>query len=278
VTHVGDESSSDAAPRPPAPAVESRLSRLQWWVALVGGLGSAAAVVWAVVAFFIPIGTVDVTVRIDQEVQVGLPSGSARDALRLVHDGREITHASVMTIEVVNSGAQRIGSLDKPWELRIRSVDGSPLVPLGSPSVTPAGRPVSIRRGATPDVAVITLSLFNRRDTVKQDLMLIEPKTSTGLPIVAETNVEDLSQPYTGRQDVRGRLRDAFTLPILFVSFAVIAGMVYRERRYLQREGIALGEIHKLPFGLIPIFMAAVISGGAIVWTLAWLAERVLAR
>jgi len=244
---------------------------------LVIGIGGAIAVIVAAVRFLSPIGKVDLTVRIDQEVQASLPSGVTPN-LQLVYDGKTITNASVIAVEIVNSGSTRIGADDQLWTLNVRSADGSRLVPLGNPRPIPASRHVSLSTGATADVATLTFGLFNSGDRVNLDVMLIEPKGVTGLPIVAETNVPDLKQPFIGRRNVRERLRDAFEPPVFLITFLGFAALAVRERRQLQRLGLPLAEVHKFPVGLLYVAMAAVFSSIVVVWVLARFAEGVLTR
>jgi hypothetical protein len=248
--------------------------RLNPWLTLGGSLVSVLVVAFV---FFNPIGEVDLTVRIDQEVQASLPSRAVEN-LQLVFNGQAIDRASIITVEIENSGRRRIGANNEPWTVNLRSTDGSAVVPLGVPRPIPTSRTVSVSKGSTPDVATVTFGLFNRGDRVVLDLLLINPTTDGGLPIRAETNVPDLGEPVTGRRNVRERLRDAFTPPLLVVSFIGLGSLMIRERRQLQRKELPLAPAHTFPVGVLYVLMGAVFITLAAANGLAWIAARILAR
>src|SRR4029077_17131020 len=109
-------------------------------------------------------------------------------------------------------------------------------------------------------VAMVRFGLFNSGDQVAIDLMLLDPKQESSVPIRAETNVPDLKEPVTGRRNVRERLRDAFTPPLLVLSASALAAMLIRDRRKIQRMGVPLPSEHKLPKMLWLIVMGAVMT------------------
>ena len=249
-------------------------ARVDPWLKLVASVG---ALLGSAFLFFNPIGDVDLTVRIEQEVQASLPSRAVEN-LQLVYNGKTITRALVASIEIVNSGRRRIGADDQPWTMNLRSTDGSTVVALGEPRPTPASRRVTLAKGPTPDVAAVTFGLFNKGDKVALDLLLIDPKTDAGLPITAETNVPDLKEPVTGRRNVRERLRDAFTPPVFVVAFLALAVIIARERKELKRRNQPLAEAHKLPMGILMVTMGAAFTTLAVANGLAWIAAWFLAR
>ena len=249
-------------------------ARVDPWLKLVASVG---ALLGSAFLFFNPIGDVDLTVRIEQEVQASLPSRAVEN-LQLVYNGKTITRALVASIEIVNSGRRRIGADDQPWTMNLRTTDGSTVVALGAPRPTPASRRVTLAKGPTPDVAAVTFGLFNKGDKVALDLLLIDPKTDAGLPITAETNVPDLKEPVTGRRNVRERLRDAFTPPVFVVAFLALAVIIARERKELKRRNQPLAEAHKLPMGILMVTMGAAFTTLAVANGLAWIAAWFLAR
>ena len=224
-----------------------------------------------------PIGDTDLNVRLDQEVQVRLPTQALAN-LQLVYNGQAIKRASVVTLEIVNSGKKRIGTDDQPWTLNLRSTDGSGVVALGDPRPTPTSRRVSLSRGPTADMVTVTLGLFNGGDKVVVDLMLIDPRQDGGVPIKAETNVPDLREPVVGTRNVRERLRDAFTPPLLVLSAVALAAILIRDRRKLQQMGVPLPSEHRLPHGLWIVLVGAVMSTLVLANGLAWFAAFVLRR
>jgi hypothetical protein len=85
------------------------LSRLNPLLTVIVSVGGIMAALWAALLLFNPIGKVDLTVRIEREIPVSLPSGIEALPIRLVYEGRDITRASVMQVEILNSGSTPIG-------------------------------------------------------------------------------------------------------------------------------------------------------------------------
>jgi len=96
------------------------LSRLNPWVTGIVSVGGIIAVLWGALMLFNPIGKVDLTVRIEREIPVSLPSGVASLPIRLVYEGRDITRASMVQVEILNSGSTPIGEPEKEGELKKR--------------------------------------------------------------------------------------------------------------------------------------------------------------
>src|SRR5262245_30557388 len=85
---------------------KSFVARVGPMVALIGGLISLVVIAYQILS---PIGEVDLTVRVDQYVQASLPQVAAEN-LQLVYNGQPIKRASVVTLEIINSGKKRIGA------------------------------------------------------------------------------------------------------------------------------------------------------------------------
>jgi hypothetical protein len=274
MTTVADNLNATSNADTAAPPQKSFVAKAGEWLAFLGGI---ASILYAAFKIFNPIGDVDLTVRVDQEVQASLPSRAAEN-LQLVYNGQPITRASVVTVEIVNSGKRRIGADDQPWTVNLRSTDGSTVVALGEPRATPTSRHVSIAKGQTRDAATVSFGLFNSGDQVAVDLMLLEPKQASSLPIRAETNVPDLKEPVTGRRNVRERLRDAFTPPLLVLSAGALAAVLIRDRRKIQRMGVPLSSEHKLPKMLWLVVMGAVFTTLVLANIVGWAAAFYLAH
>ena len=73
------------------------LSRLNVWGAVIISAGTIIGALWW---FFNPIGKVDLTIQIDRQIPVSLPSGVSSLPIRLVYEGRDITRASVIQVDI----------------------------------------------------------------------------------------------------------------------------------------------------------------------------------
>ena len=260
------------------------LSRLNPWVTLIISVGSVLTALWGALMLFNPIGKVDLTVRIEREIPVSLPSGVAALPIRLVYEGRDITRASVVQVEILNSGSTPIGEPEKDgepkkrWKLDLRNKDGVTVVPLGAARPKPSNVKVDVVRGPSPDVVSLEIGLLNPKDSIFLELMLVEPKDGTTLPVVAETRIPGLSEPVTGKRNVRERLASAFELPIFVLLYISFLGLLLFERQQLKRLDKPLAFAHTALGVLIMPVMPAALLGFAISWGLAWFASTILTK
>ena len=233
---------------------------------------------------FNPIGKLDLTVRVDREIPISLPAAGTALPLRLVHEGRDIKRASVVQVEILNSGSlpigepERAGEPAKTWKLDLRSRDGVTLVPVGATRRKPENLTVDVSKGPSPDIVSLNIGLLNPKDSVALELMLIEPKETTAIPILAQTRIPGLSEPVTGRRSMQERLRDAFLIPLFSVAFLALLVFAVYERLQLTRSGQPLDFAYSVVGVILISAFGAVLLAGAAAWVIAWFAANVLSR
>jgi len=231
--------------------------------------------------FFNPIGKVDLTVRIEREIPVGLPSGATPLPIRLVYEGRDITRASIVQVEILNSGSTPIGETEKEgeakkrWKLDLKNRDGVAVVPLGTARSKPENLKVDVVSGPSPDLVSLEIGLLNPGDSIFLELMLVEPKDGAALPVIAEARIPGLHEPVTGRRNVRERLRDAFLLPMWIVAFSALSvwSMYAYSKRSDKKPGIALAVVSLM----VSLFASVALALGSS-WLIAWFAANVLSK
>jgi len=179
-----------------------------------------------------------------------------------------------------------MGHIDSPGRSRLsRDIhfekspkDGVTVVPLGTARPKPSNLKVDVVRGPSPDIVSLEIGLLNPGDSIFLELMLVEPKDGATLPLVAETRVPGLSEPVTGKRNVRERLSNAFGPPILVLIYISFLGLLLFERKQLKRLGKPLAFAHTaLGVLLLPLFPVGLLTF-AISWGLAWFASIVLAK
>jgi hypothetical protein len=252
--------------------------RFNPWLSLILSAVAVLGALWAALMWFNPIGKVDVTIQIKQETPVSLPADIAALPVQLVYEGQPIARASIVQVEIINSGKTEIGERENTWKLDLRNPDGVKLVALGAPKPNPSNMVVAVESGTAPDVVSLDIGLFNAGDSILLDLMLVEPKESLAYPIKGETRVPGLSAPVTIRGNVEQRLKDAFVLPLWAVGFLALLGVLFWERVKFKQLGVKTGLAHTIVGGavLALVASAALATGGA--WAIAWFAANVLAR
>jgi hypothetical protein len=240
--------------------------------AVIAAVGGALGVLWGGLMLFSPIGKTDLTVRTKQEIPISLPAGVGPLPIRLVYQDRDITRASIVQLEILNSGSEAIGD-DKGWKLDLKSNDGTILLPLGTPRLNPENLSFRIAEGAAPDVVVLDIGLFNPKDTIELEILLLDPKDRT--IISPETRVRGLHQLTAGRYNVQQRLRDAFRIPVFIVVFIALFGLIMYERVMLKRRGGEIAFAHTIIGGFILCFIMTVPLTLGITSGLAWIAVNV---
>ncbi len=256
---------------------QSLLSRLEGWqkllVVVVAILGSA----WSALMYFNPIGKVDLTVRIEREIPISLPTNVGSLPLRLMYEGTDVKRASTVEVEVLNSGSTIIGGETQKWRLDLKSTDGSTVVPLGPLRPSPPNVEVTILK-SSPKIVTLEIGLFNPKDSIRLGLMLVNPVNTVGLPVVGETRIPGLSQPVTTRQNIRERLRDRFIPPIAVVVFVIFLGGILFEERERWEEHSACQTVKSVAGMIWVSLFVALLSGSAISWVIAWFAADVLSK
>lgn len=204
-----------------AQPTKSLPERISLWTQIIMGIAAIGGMIWAALAFFDPIGDVDVTVRILQEVPVSLPDEAGSLPVELTYEGSRITRALFLGLEISNTGNRPIGADDNRWMLTLRSSSGSKLSLLGKLHPKPENLVVSYRVPGI-DRIMLELGLFNPSDVIGLELIIIDPPSDVAKPLVAETRIPGLQQPVVTGLNTQDRLREAFLPPLwigLWVAF-----------------------------------------------------------
>jgi len=209
-------------------------NRIEGYARWITALAGAAVVIWSIFKFFIPVGDVDLTIWIQQEIPIvipELPAAASQLSLSLTYDEEPISSATILDVNIFNSGSKPIGD-QGPWQLALKTQDGARLVLLGQPETNPANLDLQLVDGSQSDALTLQLGLLNRDDSIKLRLLVIEPANIEQPAIVAETRVPNLRAPFVTRRTEVDRLLDAFVTPLLLITLAgwVIAVVWYQRK------------------------------------------------
>ena len=257
-------------------------SRLNPWLTLVITAAAVLGLFWTVARFFNPIKDLDLTVWIQEEIDLGLPKeASSLNKLALVYDGKPMEHASVLRVNILNTGNVPIrpeeSGAEKNWCLTLRSTNGAPIEQIGDIVSTPSNVEVSSKPGSAPDSLTLAIGLLNPKDSLDVKLVLVGPKAQGGYAIDAQARIPGLRNPVVTKSTVRDRIANGFMWPLWTVALILLLGVFFREFR---REGWAGfgSSIWSIPATLFAaIFGSAFIAAGA-GWLLSWIVYWVAFR
>ena len=135
------------------------LSVLPKWIQMIIGLVTIGGFVVAALKFFNPIGKVDLSVWIQQEIPITLPAEVDSLPLILKYKDENIRRATVLTINISNSSSTPFGEKEK-WPLTLRTEDHSKIILLANPKARPANLEVKVLDGTAPDILSLQIGLF----------------------------------------------------------------------------------------------------------------------
>jgi hypothetical protein len=245
------------------------------WTQLILGIIAVGGMIWAAIAFFDPIGDLDLTVQILEEVPVSLPQEAGSLPIELTYQGSRITRALFLGLEISNTGNRPLGSNNEKWRLTLRTVGRSELSLLGGLRRKPENLDVKIVGDeiAGPDRIVLEIGLLNAADTIGLQAIIINPSPDADAEaqIVAEARIPDLAEPVVTRLNVRDRLQKAFMPPLwifLWILFFVAQLVESIWKRNLNIPGAVLG--------LFVSAFASIFVAEGIAWILGTLAAAAI--
>jgi hypothetical protein len=258
----------------------SLFSRLETWQKALMAVLSLGGLLWGWLMFFNPIGEIDLTVRIAKEIPVTLPSGVNATPLQLMFEGSPITHALLVQLEIANSGSVPVGNDQDAWRLNLKKRTGESMVLLPPLTTVPGNLSVTAHQDSALQTVSLDIGLFNPGDVIVVSLVLIEPDAQSALPVEAETRIPGLSRPITTRQDIQGRLRDAFILPVwgilLLFSLGAVIGNQYKRANSSDADITSKEALYNVMGFLFPVVFVTAFLATGITWVLAWIVTLVL--
>jgi hypothetical protein len=266
-----------AQPGPSLPPPEPRQqgfwgllrSRIDWKISL----GAIIAVLWLLLKWLNPLGELDLTVWVQQQIPITLPPQVNALPVKLTYNGVLINRATVLQVSIINTGAKPLGEAGA-WTLVLKTHDGSRLVGLGRPTTQPDGIPVDISDGPSPDKVTVSMGLLNRKDQISFRLMIIDPTQDSHLPIGAgNPRIPHLSEPTVTSQPLSSRLADEIVGPVFLVlAPAVWLGfLLYGAKTGELTASISSG----IAVVLGSLFFATMIGMGS-AWLLGWIGAQIL--
>jgi hypothetical protein len=243
------------------------------WVALlgIGGLFPLVGWIWNAVN---PIGALDLTVRVENESFIALPSDVHSVPLSLVYGDRHFRSALVFDAIIENTGSRSIGAVGR-WKITLRHPDGLQLLQLSSAESVPATISEDVSLSQSDDSVVFDMGILNPGDEVRVKLMAIEQANEFQRPIAADiSRIEGLSHVAVERgsalEAAHSRIADRIILPTLVISLLVIIVSVVREQMR-KDESARMGWKEYVFFALLPLPLATLFLAWISSWALAWL-------
>jgi hypothetical protein len=187
-----------------------------------------AGTIWAGVSYFNPIGTVDLTVWIQDSVPVSLPPHTP---LELSYANEKISRAVVMRLSVTNTGRAPLGG-DAPaerWTLTLKPVAGGKLVTLGTPLAHPENVVFDVSQSAPAAESLdVNVGLLNPSDSISLRVLLINPSDVEKAGLTAHTRIRGLRAPHVTREPLGERIRSAYFGPVWVVAFVLMMVVTVR--------------------------------------------------
>lgn len=230
-------------------------------------------VVWTLLN---PFGKIEVTNRIERRVPISLPADVAEFPLGLQYAGKDIKRATLVDLEIRNTGSSPVGDNEKPWKLDLRSKDGSMVVAPGPPCPTPSNVKVDVVPGPSKDILTLEIGVLDKGDTIRIAILLIDSTTDDRRPVEAATRERMTGLKVVNTtQDIRERLRDSMVLPIWLGFFGIFLTVFGREQYQKHQRNEQSG---KTTIAMVPVaVVVALIIGGFLAYLFAggfaWVAE-----
>jgi len=214
------EQTDQASKRQKLIAYISRPDVIIFLISVVGGI------ILYVVNYFSPIGKVDLTIWIQQEIPIILASDAGPLPLTLKYEDENISHATVLKIRIYNSGRTAIGE-NGQWSLILKTGDSSRMILLDKPITNPSNLGFTIiKEGEALDHLNMNIGLLNPNDdSIDIRIMILDPKNAEHPEIIAETRVPNLAAPIVTRETLEERVNHAYQKPIigvLWVAFFLV--------------------------------------------------------
>jgi hypothetical protein len=193
------------------------------WIELFVGIVTVLGVLWAIVQFFYPFHNTDMTVWIQKEIPVERPSLVGSAPLELLYEGTPINRATVLQVNVSNTGSTPIGKKGEWEEIILRPDNNARIALLSQPVIHPSNLEFQVHSNSLTDTLTLQVGLFNPRDSIELQLIIIDPQDVSHPIITAETRIPNLSEATTTRKSIEDRLSIALSLPVtIFVLLLVV--------------------------------------------------------
>lgn len=196
--------------------------RLSPWIQLFLSIVAFLGVLWTIIQFFNPLKNVDITVLVQKEIPINWSQvvGSST-SLELVYDGVSINNATIIQINILNTGSVPIGKKGV-WEEIILKSDNNARIALLSPPVTlPSNLEFQVNSKLLTNTLDLQVGLFNPGDSIELNLIVVEPQDINHPTLFAETRISNLSKVITIRGSIEDRLTDAFSGPVAVFTLLI---------------------------------------------------------
>ncbi len=203
------------------PQTSNILSKLNPWLQFTIYTITIIGLGWGVVKFFIPIGETDLSLWIEEEVPIELPSEVNDMPLKLMYNNNLIRQATFVKIKVINTGSKSIGSNHQMEQITLKTIDSSRIVLVAQPNSEPSNIEVHVDPGSPEGSLILYVGLLNPRDVINLSLMIINPHYPKHPEIAAETRIPNLYKPTVTHETVTDRVSASFRWPLLIICWII---------------------------------------------------------
>lgn len=241
-------------------------SSISPWIELLLGMVAVVGLLWSVISFFNPLGNVDATVWVQQEIPVAPPAVGSPGSLQLFYDGLPIERATILQVNISNTGAEPIGEKGTWENISITPDDKARIALLSQPTTNPTNLEFQVLTNTLTDTLTLQFGLLNPRDAIDLQLIVIEPEDVNHPKLIAETRIPKLSQITVTRESVNERLEKAFETPVRYLVFgACVLLFLVLTRHEIVSDKVAL--VFALLFGWL-------FATSGVIQVAVWLAIR----
>jgi hypothetical protein len=221
----------------------SASAKVNLWLSILSGLVVVLGFIWGLISSSNPIGNkADISMWIKQEIPVQLPETPNASSLALVYNNEVISRATILEIEVVNTGKKTIGENGKYSSFVIEYDNNAEVFLLSSTSIPPLD--YIIEPDKSPNRLRLDVALFNPKDSITFQTVVVNPDDVShpkiGAYISPTNRIPSLSNVYVTRQEpVQERFVVTYKVPILFITLMtfLLIGVIIRSSKKL-REGL----------------------------------------
>lgn len=210
------------------------------WIQLFLGIVAVLGILWAIVQFLNPLRNTDITVWIQKEIPIDQPSFVGSSPVELVYKGTPINRATVLQINISNTGSMPIGEKGKWEEIMLIPDNNARIAMLSQPVTHPSTLEFRVSSDSLTNALTLMVGLFNPRDYIELQLIVINPQNVNHPTITAPTRIPKLSEGTTTRKSIEDRLESSLYWPVAIFGFLVTL-ITFKQFRLISKKDFLQG-------------------------------------